>query len=268
MKKKLAGLIVLAMILTCCLLPSTKVYADDGAATLQPSSTEVTVGDTFSVTLTVALNAGVPGATTVDYALVFEGGCVALDGDNKSGQIVVSEDPDDAITTYSKTFSFTALSAGDATIYANLADPYDKEYGFGFMEPFEGHNYALLPVPKIVVHVNEVPTEPPTEAPTEPITDAPTEPITDAPTEPVTDAPTQPPLGGNANLILPGPYVLHGDGRREQRDFDECRSYDGRSERTAGHQRKQLSGSWKEYHRHRSNRSERNEERIYHRSKS
>ena len=123
MKKKLAGLIVFVMILTCCLVPSTKVFADDGAASLQASSTEVTVGDTFTVTLNVALNPGVPAVTTVDYAVAFTGECVAMNGDNTSGSQVISEDPETEITSYTKTFSFTAIKAGDAEIHANLADP-------------------------------------------------------------------------------------------------------------------------------------------------
>ena len=212
MKKKLAGLIVLAMILTCCLLPSTKVYADDGVATLQPSSTEVTVGDTFTVTLNVALNEGVPSATIVYYPLVYD--ATKLTHVDKGpadppGQSFIDDESEEGYHTYSRTFTFTAIAAGDAQIYATVTDPNDKDYGFGFKEPYGDKFFAQLPIPPILtIHVKDKETEPPTEEPTEPITDAPTEPVTDAPTEPVTDAPTQSPLSSNANLssmaVAPG----------------------------------------------------------------
>lgn len=201
MKKKLAGLIVLAMILTCCLLPAHTVSADDGAASIVASATEVTVGDTFTVTLSITLNDNVPGYLLADYAIAFSNsGVIAAEGGNTTGSFLVHEDPESDIKSYSKTFSFTALKAGDAEIHANIMDPEGTGYGFQYAVPYEGREYAILPIPSVNIHVSDKPTEPPTDAPTEPITDAPTEPITDAPTEPVTDAPTQPPLSGNANL--------------------------------------------------------------------
>lgn len=209
MKKRFAVLIMMALLLSCCLgLPKT-VYAYDGNVELQIGSNEVTVGTTFDVSLFVTFNEGVPGFLDAYYALVFPqdilkfNACSSGTPSLSDAALFITEDPDQPLTTYVCTFSFTALKAGDAVIYANLSGP-EGTWGFGFSSPVDGRDFADFAVPSIAIHVNDLPTEPPTEEPTE----APTEAPTDAPTEPITETPTNPPLSSNANLsslaVAPG----------------------------------------------------------------
>ncbi len=91
------------------------------------------------------------------------------------------------------TFDFKALAAGELTLENTIIEMVntDKEYlvekvdGQPVKRVDYGYNEFITYVP------SEDPTEEPTDAPTEP-TDEPTEEPTDAPTEPATEAPTEP----------------------------------------------------------------------------